>query len=217
MADQLSVEMLAFNFASRTSAYKRLAQGISRYLSAFSSFMREYMDHFVKADQCAQYVDDIGMAAKNAEDVTRNVPAVLKCIRQGKLKRTIEKCLFRVKQIEFLGRTISLEGISPKDWKIHTFLDKHRFRKSKTALLRYVGFVSFYRKYIPRIAEKNIPFYKLLKTEVPINITSELKETFDSVKKPLSDACIFPILSKKSFQFPVVHKLSKKVEKKYTT
>ena len=39
------------------------------------------------------------------------------------------------------------------------------------------------------MAEKLNPFYKLLKTEVPINITSELKETFDSIDKALSDAC----------------------------
>ena len=35
MADLRSVEMLAFNFASRTFAYKRLAQGLSRSVSAF--------------------------------------------------------------------------------------------------------------------------------------------------------------------------------------
>ena len=39
------------------------------------------------------------------------------------------------------------------------------------------------------MAEKPNPFYKLLKKEVPINITSELKESFDSVNKALSDAC----------------------------
>ena len=39
------------------------------------------------------------------------------------------------------------------------------------------------------MAEKLNPFYKLLKTEVPINITSELRELFDSVNKALSDAC----------------------------
>ena len=39
------------------------------------------------------------------------------------------------------------------------------------------------------MAERLNPFYKLLKTEVPINITSEIKETFDSVNKALSDAC----------------------------
>ena len=38
------------------------------------------------------------------------------------------------------------------------------------------------------MAEKFNPFYKLLKTEVPINIKSELKEIFDSFNKVLSDA-----------------------------
>ena len=189
MADQRSVEMLAFNFASRTFAYKRLAQGLSRSVSAFSSFMREYLDPVVKADQCAQYVDDIGIAANNATDLTRNIRAVFKCIRQAGLKLTIEKCHFGVRQVEFLGRTISPEGISPQARKIQNFLAKLRFPKSKKALQRYLGFVNYYRNYIPRMAEKLNPFYKLLKTEVPINITSELKETFDSVNIALSDAC----------------------------
>ena len=189
MVDQRSVEMLAFNVASRTFAYKRLAQGLSRSVSAFSSFMREYLDPVDKADQCAQYVDDIGIAANNATDLTRNIRAVFKCIRQAGLKLTIEKWHFGVRQVEFLGRTISPEGISPQAPKIQNFLDKLRFPKSKKPLQRYLGFVNYYRNYIPRMAEKLHPFYKLLKTDVPINITSELKEIIDSVNKALSDAC----------------------------
>ena len=50
------------------------------------------------------------------------------------------------------------------------------------------------------MAEKLRPFYKLPKTEVPINITSELTETFDSVSKALCDvyelALKQPILGK---------------------
>ena len=189
MADQRSVEMLAFNFASRTFAYKRLAQGLSRSVSAFSSFMRKYLDPVVKADQCAQYVDDIGIVANNATDLTRNIRAVFKCIRQAGLKLTIERCHFGVRQVEFLGRTISSEGVLSQSHKIQNFLNKLRFPKSKKALQRYLGFVNYYRNYIPRMAEKLNPFYKLLKAEVPINITSELKETFDSVNQALSDAC----------------------------
>ena len=100
MVDQRSVEMLAFNIASRTFAHKGLAQGLSRSVSAFSSFMREYLDPVVKADHCAQYVDDFGFAANNATDLTRNFRAVFKCIRQAVLKLTIEKCHFGVRQID---------------------------------------------------------------------------------------------------------------------
>ena len=189
MADQRSVEMLAFNFASRTFVYKRLAQGLSRSVSAFSSFMREYLDPVVKADQCAQHVDDIGIAANNATDLTPNIRAVFKCICQTGLKLTIEKCHFGVRQVEFLGKTISPERISPQAPKIQNFFNKLRLLKSKKALQRYLGFAIYYRNYILRMAEKLNPFDKLLKTEVPIKITSELKKTFDSVNKALSDAC----------------------------
>ena len=189
MADQRSVEMLTFIFTSRIFAYKRLAQGLNRSVSAFPSFMREYLDPVVKADQCAQKVDDIGIAANNATDLTRNIRAVFKCFRQAGLKLTIKKCHFRVRQVEFLGRTISSEGVSPQTHKIQKFLNKLKFHKSKKALQRNLGFVNYYRNYIPRKAEKRNPSNKLLKTEVPINITSELKETFDSVNKALSDAC----------------------------
>ena len=39
------------------------------------------------------------------------------------------------------------------------------------------------------MVEKFNPFYKLLKMEVPINITSDLNEIFDSVNKTLGEAC----------------------------
>ena len=134
-------------------------------------------------------MDDIGIAASNATELTRNIRAVFQCIRNAGLKLTIEKCHFGVRQVEFLGRTIPSEGISPQAHKIQNFLAKLRFPKSKKALQRYLGFVNYYRNYIPRMAEKLHPFYKLLKTEVPIKITSQLKETFESVNTALSDAC----------------------------
>ena len=98
MADQRSVKTLAFNVPSRTFNYKRLAQSLSRSVSAFSIFMHEYLDPVVKADQCAHYVDDIGIAANNATDLTRNIRAVFKCNSQAGLKMTIEKCHFVVTQ-----------------------------------------------------------------------------------------------------------------------
>ena len=39
------------------------------------------------------------------------------------------------------------------------------------------------------MVKKPNPFYKLPKTDVPINLTSGMKETIDSVNKAVSDAC----------------------------
>ena len=111
MADQKLVELLVFSFASRTFAYLRLAQWLSRSFSSFSSFMREYLDRVKKADKCAQYVDDIGIATDTAEELKNNLREVFQCIREAGLRLTIAKCQFGAKEVEFLGRTVSPEGM----------------------------------------------------------------------------------------------------------
>ena len=188
MADQRSIEMLAFNFASRTFAYRRLAQGLSRALSAFSSFMREYLDKVIKADQCAQYVDDIGIAANDADHLIKNLKATFECIRHAGLKLTMHKCHFGATEIDFLGRTITPEGVKPQKEQITTFLEKTKFPKSKKALQRYLGFLNYYRNYIPRLSEKLAPFFQLLKKDEKVLVTTELVQQFNEINRDL-DKC----------------------------
>ena len=124
MADQRSIEMLAFNFGSRTIAYRRLAEGLSRALSAFSSCMREHLVRVIKADQCAQYVDDIDIAANDAEHLIKNLRATFECIREAGLKLTMHKCHFDATAIDILGRTITPEVVKPQKDSITNFLKK---------------------------------------------------------------------------------------------
>ena len=86
MADQQSIELLAFNFVSGTFAYRRLAPGLSCSLSAFLSVIREYLDPVIKADQYAQYVDDIGIAANAPQPLIKNLQAVFQGLRKAGLK-----------------------------------------------------------------------------------------------------------------------------------
>ena len=127
MTDQQSIELLDFKFASRTFAYRRLAQRLSRSLSAFSSFIREYLDPVIKADHCAQDVDDIGIAANNPEQWIKNLRAVFKCLRKAGLKLSMAKCHFGVQEVDFLGRTITTKGVAPQKQKITKFLKKVNF------------------------------------------------------------------------------------------
>ena len=189
MADQRSIEMLAFNFASRTFAYRRLAQGLSRSQSAFSSFMREYLDKVIKADQCAQYVDDIGIAANDVDHLMTNLRATFKCIQEAGLKLTMHKCHFRAKEIDFLGRTITPQGVKPQKQNVQNFLEKIKFPKSKKALQRYLGFLNYYRNYVPRLSERLAPFYKMLKSDEKVLVSKELVQQFEEINKALDKCC----------------------------
>ena len=73
-------------------------------------------------------------AANSAPELVRNIKAAFTCIRKAGLKLSMEKCHFGVRQVNFLGRTISPEGIAPQTHKVKNFLSKLRFPKSKKAL-----------------------------------------------------------------------------------
>ena len=108
--------MLTFNFVSRTLAYKSLARGLSSAPSAFSSFMREYLDRVIKAGQCAQYVDDIGIAANTLTQLIQNICAVFECIRQAGLKLAIRNATLKSEKENFLQEGAA-QGAAPEDQK----------------------------------------------------------------------------------------------------
>ena len=55
----------------------------TQHLAGTSIFIREYLDPVVNANQCAQNVDDIEVAANIATDLIENIRAVFQCIRNA--------------------------------------------------------------------------------------------------------------------------------------
>ena len=188
MADYQSIQMLAFNIASRAFACRRLAQGLSRSLSAFSSFMREYLDKAIKTDQCAQYVDVIDIASNDAKQLCANIRTVFECIRNNGLKLIMSKRHFGAKQVNFLGRTVTPTGVAPQADKLKNFPAKLRFPKSKKALQRYIGFLNYYRYYISGLSERLSPLFKLFKESNNCYVPRNLVEEFTNLNKLLENS-----------------------------
>ena len=61
IADDLLIQLLAFSFASRTYAYKCLAQGLSKCVTCFCSFVGTYLNSCLAAELCMQDMDDIAV------------------------------------------------------------------------------------------------------------------------------------------------------------
>ena len=180
IADEQLVESLAFNFGSRTFAHLRLAQGLNRSLSAFNSTVREYLDPLV--------VDDIGIAVNTVEELVTNFEAVFNKIRKASLKLSKAKCAFGHPEIEFLSRSFTTKGIAPIENKIDMFLKNIKQPTSMKSLPGYVGFVQFYRQYIPRLAEKLVPLHKLLQKDVKYELTQIHKHAIFGIKENLANA-----------------------------
>ena len=102
------------------------------------------------------------------------------------------KCHFELQELDFLGRTITTKGVAPQKQKITNFLEKLKFTRSKKALQRYIGFLNYYRNYIPRLAEQLTPFFQLLKTtdaKTKITLTPDIMKEFRGINETLDRCC----------------------------
>ena len=188
MADDTSVQLLAFNFSSRTYAYKCLAQGLSKSVTGFSSFIRHYLDPCLAAGICTQFMDDIGSAVTEFSQLLPSLRKIFDCVRRSGLKLSPEKCEIASQSIKFLGSTFTNEGISPQAEKIRKFLKKITMPRTTKQVKRLIGFAQFFRNFIPNLGEKLISFYQLLRKGADFEAKETHYNALETVKKDLLEA-----------------------------
>ena len=101
----------------------------------------------------------------------------------------MHNCHFGATKIDFLGRTINPAGVKPQRHRVQNFLENAKFPESKKALQRYLGFLKYYRNYIPRLSEKLASFPKVLTKDKKVPVTSDLLEKFTEINKALERCC----------------------------
>ena len=185
MADERSVQLLAFNFESRTFAYQRLAQGLNRSATAFSSFMRKYLEKDIAADRCAAFMDDVCTATRTFSEHVDALDHVFASLQRSGLRLTVKKCEFGVPEIKYLGWTISKAGQGVQKEKITKFLATIRMPRSVKQVQKMIGFMNYFKNYIPRLAEKLLPFYRVLQKGEKVTVTTEQKQMLQILKEDL--------------------------------
>ena len=65
-----------------------------------------------------------------------------------------------------LENTITEKGLQPEEEKIQNILRNMRMPQTIKQTKRFVGFVQFFRSFLPNVGEKLMLFYNLLRKDV---------------------------------------------------
>jgi len=98
------------------------------------------------------------------------------------------KCQFLKKRIEFLGYTVSSEGITLSTRHTQAISDFPQL-KNEHEVQRFLGLASYFRKFIHNFVVK--PLYSLLKKTVKFNFDTECIKVFETLKREL---LAYPVL-----------------------
>ena len=98
------------------------------------------------------------------------------------------KCVFGHPEIELLRRSITSKGVAPIEEKNDKFLRNIKLPTPVKSLQRCIGLVQFNRQYIPRLAEKLVPLYKLLQKDVKYELTQFHKDAVFDINENFANA-----------------------------
>jgi hypothetical protein len=104
--------------------------------------------------------------------------------RKVGLKLNLEKCVFRVKKGKFLGCLVSTKGIEANLSKIEDILRTEPPRTRKGAR-RLTGRLTSLNRFISRSAERNLPFFEVLKSVEVFQWGPVQQKAFEDLKQYL--------------------------------
>ncbi|KAG0420320.1 Retrovirus-related Pol polyprotein from transposon 17.6 [Dictyocoela roeselum] len=172
-----------FKILRRTFVFNKMPFGLCNAPTTFQLTMEAILKGI---PNIFIYLDDILIYSKNISDHLKHLNTVLKRLITHGVSINYEKSKFGLESVKYLGHVITPEGIKPEISKIEAFELKPI--KTKKQLERLLGFLNWFRPFIPRLSQRTASLYETLKSNSrSINISeselSTIKEIIQIIKE----------------------------------
>ena len=196
--------------------YLRMPMGLTNAPATFQRLMQTAMNDLTFQIMLV-YLDDLLVYGKTFQEHLEQLKTVFDRLREVGLKLNPEKCTFCRKEVEFLGFTVSEEGIHTSKSKIQAVNDWPA-PKTLKELRSFLGFASYYRRFVEGFSKLAKPLNTLVslmyqrdkkkttrRTSKNLNIegdwTTECQTAFNNLKTALTQA---PVLGYADFKKPFI-------------
>jgi hypothetical protein len=130
------------------------------------------------------YVDDIVVKTKRGSTLVEDLTLVFDKLRATRTKLNPNKCVFGVSAEKLLGFLVSYRGIEANPEKIKA-IEAMRPPARVKDVQKLTGSLATLSRFISRLAERALPFFKLLLKSEPFSWTEEAEQAFQELKQHL--------------------------------
>jgi hypothetical protein len=154
--------------------------------NALPTFVRAMSKTFADLirDRVEVYVDDIVVKTKRGSTLVEDLALVFDKLRATRTKLNPDKCVFGVSAGKLLGFLVLHRGIEANPEKIKA-IETTRPSAHIKDVQKLTGSLSALSRFISRLAERALPFFKLLRKSDPFSWTEEAERAFQELKQHL--------------------------------
>lgn len=149
------------------------------------------------------FLDDIIVATPDFESHLEILGKVSERLRKANLSINVEKSQFCAERLDYLGYTLSPNGISTSDFKVSAIIN-FPAPQNVTQLRQLLGMIGWFRRFVPEFASIAKPLTDLLKgggKSNRISWTVAAENSFSKLKELLTSA---PVLKLPDYSKPFI-------------
>jgi len=155
--------------------------GLTNSPTTFQAMMNDLFRDLINQGDTATFIDDILVATDTEEGHDELVEEVLRRLEENDLFMKLEKCKWKVKEVEFLGVVIGPKGVEMQKEKIEGVLSWPAPRNIKE-VQKFLGLANYYRRFIKNFARIAAPLHMLVRKEQKWKWEKEQKKAFERLK-----------------------------------
>ena len=173
-----------------------------RLTNAPATFQRLMSQLFAgkKWELVSVYLDNLLIASKSMTEHMVHVKKILLRLKDAGLRLKPSKCMFATEEIEYLGYTLTPEGVKPNSKKVEA-VKNFPIPKNVKEVKSFLGLTNFYRWHIPDMATISRTLTVLTRKNMEFKWTAECEAAFKEIKKRLVSA---PVLRPPDLDRPFI-------------
>jgi hypothetical protein len=163
--------------------YVVMLYGLKNALPTFVRVMSKTFGDLIR-DKVEIYVNDIVVKTKRGSTLVEDLTLVFDKLRATRTKLNPDKCVFGVSVGKLLGFLVSYRGIEANPEKIKA-IEAIRPPARVKDVQKLTGSLATLSRFISRLAERALPFFRLLQKSGPFSWTKEAEQAFQELKQHL--------------------------------
>ena len=182
--DEDSKPITAFTYKGKRYNFARMIMGHCDSSAAFSKMMNRLLA-FTDIQHLIYFLDDLLIGSKDVATHIDRLEVLLHQLEGADLKLTPSKTSLLQKQVQYVGITLSSQGININDDRIKAISDLPA-PTTKKETQKLLGFLGYNRRFVRGYSAISKPLYDLLRKDRKFQWTEECEESLKKLKAAIS-------------------------------
>jgi hypothetical protein len=160
--------------------YTAMTFGLQNAGATYRKAIQKRLEYMIGKNVEA-YVDDVVIKTTSEDNLITDLVETFANLRHYRWKLNSEKCVFSVPFGKLLGFMVSHQGIKANPTKVDAICRMNR-PTGKKDVMKLTGMMVVLGRFISKLGEKGLPFFKLLKKFDKFEWTDEADQALEELK-----------------------------------